>query len=177
MESVISQEKRNWSINKLDTLVNNTDLSEQIEKGIYNYCNDYCEKKKLNKTKTINNKTLFENLYSKKLISLYSNLNSKSYISNKNLLKKLNKKKIDPDQLAFMEPNSIFPEHWKALLDEKNKRDKMLYEVRTEAATDIYKCSKCKKRMCTYYERQTRSADEPTTIFVTCLNCGKRWKM
>ena len=52
----------------------------------------------------------------------------------------------------------------------------MLYEVRTEAATDIYKCGRCKKRECTFYQLQTRSADEPMTTFVTCLNCGTRWK-
>jgi transcription elongation factor S-II len=28
----------------------------------------------------------------------------------------------------------------------------------------------------TYYEMQTRSADEPMTVFVSCLNCGKNWK-
>ena len=44
------------------------------------------------------------------------------------------------------------------------------------AATDEFKCYKCKKRKCTYYEMQTRSADEPMTTFVTCLNCGNRWK-
>ena len=44
------------------------------------------------------------------------------------------------------------------------------------AATDQFKCYKCKKRKCTYYEMQTRSADEPMTTFVTCLSCGNRWK-
>ena len=29
---------------------------------------------------------------------------------------------------------------------------------------------------CTYYQLQTRSADEPMTTFVTCINCGNRWK-
>ncbi len=44
------------------------------------------------------------------------------------------------------------------------------------AATDIFKCGKCKQRKCSYYQMQTRSADEPMTTFVTCLVCDNRWK-
>jgi transcription elongation factor S-II len=45
-----------------------------------------------------------------------------------------------------------------------------------EASTDAFKCGKCKQRKCTYYQLQTRSADEPMTTFVTCVNCDNRWK-
>ena len=61
-------------------------------------------------------------------------------------------------------------------MDEKYNRDKYLYEPKLEAMTDQFKCGRCKSRKCTYYEMQTRSADEGMTIFVTCINCGKRWK-
>ncbi|KAI9028520.1 transcription factor S-II, central domain-containing protein [Hyaloraphidium curvatum] len=44
------------------------------------------------------------------------------------------------------------------------------------AETDMFKCGKCKQRRTKYYQMQTRSADEPMTTFVTCLNCGNRWK-
>ncbi len=44
------------------------------------------------------------------------------------------------------------------------------------AMTDEFKCKRCKSRKTTYYEMQTRSADEPMTIFITCLTCGNRWK-
>lgn len=44
------------------------------------------------------------------------------------------------------------------------------------ASTSIYTCGKCKKNECTYYEQQTRSADEGTTLFITCLHCGHKWK-
>ena len=60
--------------------------------------------------------------------------------------------------------------------DEKEKTEKVLYEKDSGGATDQFKCGKCKKRECTYYELQTRSADEPMTLFITCLNCGKRWR-
>lgn len=43
-------------------------------------------------------------------------------------------------------------------------------------ADGIFKCSKCNKRKTTYYSRQLRSADEPMTNFITCLNCGHKWK-
>ena len=49
-------------------------------------------------------------------------------------------------------------------------------ELKPEAMTDNYKCSKCGSRKCSYYELQTRSADEPMTQFINCLNCNNRWK-
>eukprot|EP00955_Chlamydomonas_euryale_P096490 365014-Chlamydomonas_euryale.AAC.14 len=45
-----------------------------------------------------------------------------------------------------------------------------------QASTDMFQCSKCRQRKCTYYQMQTRSADEPMTTFVTCVNCNNRWK-
>ena len=57
------------------------------------------------------------------------------------------------------------------------KRDKMKYEIKPEAMTERYKCRKCGSRKCSYYELQTRSADEPMTQFFTCLDCKNRWKM
>lgn len=45
-----------------------------------------------------------------------------------------------------------------------------------KASTDQFKCGRCGKRQCTYYQLQTRSADEPMTTFVTCVNCNNHWK-
>ncbi|CAK0785785.1 hypothetical protein CVIRNUC_008996 [Coccomyxa viridis] len=45
-----------------------------------------------------------------------------------------------------------------------------------KATTDQFQCGKCRQRKTQYYQMQTRSADEPMTTFVTCVNCGNRWK-
>ena len=42
-------------------------------------------------------------------------------------------------------------------------------------ASDAFECPCCTERKCVHYELQTRSADEATTIFVTCVACGHRW--
>ncbi|XP_043915910.1 transcription elongation factor A protein 3-like isoform X4 [Protopterus annectens] len=42
--------------------------------------------------------------------------------------------------------------------------------------TDLFQCSKCRKKNCTYNQVQTRSADEPMTTFMLCNECGFRWK-
>ncbi|CAL4928019.1 unnamed protein product [Urochloa decumbens] len=45
-----------------------------------------------------------------------------------------------------------------------------------KATTDQFKCGRCGQRKTTYYQLQTRSADEPMTTFVTCVNCNNHWK-
>lgn len=48
-------------------------------------------------------------------------------------------------------------------------------EANKSRATDLFECPRCSERKCTHYELQTRSADEATTVFVTCVSCGHRW--
>ena len=52
----------------------------------------------------------------------------------------------------------------------------MMCEIDFGQATNQFRCMKCKGNKTTYYTMQTRSADEGETIFITCLNCGKRWR-
>ena len=112
----------------------------------------------------------------RKAMSIYSNLDPDSYIGNKELLNKIINKEIGAYDLAFLDNTELMPERWEELLDRKKKIDKNKYERRREIATDLYRCGSCGERQCTYYQLQTRSADEPMTTFVTCINCGKRWK-
>ena len=43
-------------------------------------------------------------------------------------------------------------------------------------ASGMFQCGKCKGNKTTYFQMQTRSADEPMTTFVTCLVCKNKWK-
>ena len=40
----------------------------------------------------------------------------------------------------------------------------------------LFTCGRCKSIKTTSTQKQTRSADEPMTVFVLCKNCGNRWK-
>jgi transcription elongation factor S-II len=83
---------------------------------------------------------------------------------------------IPCDQIPLLSAYDIFPENWKDIIENKMKRDKLKYELKPEAMTDMFKCRKCSSRSCSYYEMQTRSADEPMTQFITCLDCGNHWR-
>jgi len=50
---------------------------------------------------------------------------------------------------------------------------KEVVEKKPEEYEDgMFKCGKCKSMKTTYVEKQTRSADEPMTLFITCRMCG-----
>lgn len=148
-------------------------LSLKIEKGIYNYV---IKKSKEKNIKRFWSNKIFEEFYLTKIRSIYSNIKKDSYIGNKDFIDRIKKGKIDPEKICYLNVYDIFPGNWKELLDLRIKRDKLKYDIKPEAMTDVFKCRKCGSRSCSYYEIQTRSADEPMTQFINCLDCGNRWR-
>ena len=83
---------------------------------------------------------------------------------------------MSPDEFAATTEVDRHPERWSKILQEAQEKDKARYSKKTTASIMMY-CSGCKRKTkCDYYQMQTRSADEPMTTFVTCLECDKRWK-
>jgi transcription elongation factor S-II len=152
---------------KLTDILEDEKSSINLEKGIYNYCLDHATN--LNVVKKWDN-TYFVKIYLDRIRTIYINL------KNSNLKEMVESKEIKPHEIAFMTHQEMQPDKWNDLIKEKKIRDENKYEPKLEASTDNFKCWKCKSKKCTYYQLQTRSADEPMTTFVNCLDCGNRWK-
>ncbi len=158
---------RSKIVEKLNEIVEDNKISKNLEIGIYNY--------------TIKDATLravikkwdnpyFAELYIDRLRSIYTNLKMTD-----SLRLQLIEKSLKPSELAYMTHQEMNIDKWSKLIQEKKERDKNKFDT-PKAMTSDFKCYKCKKNQCSYYQLQTRSADEPMTTFVTCLNCGARWK-
>lgn len=152
--------------------LNSTQITD-LEKGIYTHC--------LNEGKTKKIRCVWENpeflaLYTIIAKRVISNLDNNSYVCNQRLQSRLKEGEFKSYNVASMTFQELFPEKWKEMEEHAMKREAKMLEVDKSMATEMFKCSRCQKRQCTYYEMQTRSADEPMTQFVRCLNCGKQWR-
>lgn len=152
---------------------------EQERQLCIKLCNDFIGK---NYSKNIE-KELFEyseeikSKYMTKLKYIFQIVNPKSSVYNKSIIDSLKKKKITPYEFVNSQPWELYTEHWKEIVDEQNKTDKIVIDKTPIFTTTQFTCSKCKNNECKTYSLQTRSADEPTTIFVNCIKCNNTWKM
>ena len=146
--------------------------SKNIEINVFNYSVNECKNRNI--VRKWDNK-YFVQIYTDKFRSIYNNINPIND-ANKEILKSIKNKKISTKNIAFMTHQELKPGLWKELIDAKINRDKNFGKEDELLATDEFKCFKCKKNKCTYYQQQTRSADEPITTFVSCLNCGNKWR-
>lgn len=151
---------------KINERLNNEQASLNLEKGIFNYTIKEAEQRKI--IKKWDNK-FFVQIYLNHLRSILINLNDR-------WIQEINNGTIKAHTLAFMTHQELNYEKWAQLIEVKSKRDKNKFEVNIAASTDTFTCRKCKGNQCTYYQMQTRSADEPMTVYVNCLTCGNRWK-
>ncbi len=141
---------------------------QNMEKSIYNYClKDAGERNIVKKW----DNPIFVQLYLDRLRSIYVNLKQSDEFR-----VRLFNKTVKPQDVGAMTHQDMAPARWQKLIEEKKIRDENKYAPKLEASTDNFTCRKCKSKKCSYYQLQTRSADEPMTTFVTCIECGSRWK-
>jgi DNA-directed RNA polymerase subunit M/transcription elongation factor TFIIS len=93
---------------------------------------------------------------------------------------------LDPDdagvtakKLVDMTPQEMRPKFW----EEQYERT-LKHQLRRESPLNledvpdgVFMCGKCRDKKTVYRCVQIRSADEPMTVFVSCLKCGENWKL
>jgi transcription elongation factor S-II len=151
-------------------LLNNEEYALNLEKGVFNWTLNKANEKKV--VKKWDN-PYFVELYKSHLRSVYTNMKQNPTLVS---LIGLEEGKIKPHEIAFMTHQEMMPERWVVLLEKKAKEDANRSEVNVQATTSTFTCRRCRSKQCTYVQIQTRSADEPMTTFVSCIECGNNWK-
>jgi DNA-directed RNA polymerase subunit M/transcription elongation factor TFIIS len=88
-------------------------------------------------------------------------------------------KELKSSELVDTPPEILWPNGpYSKTLFALKKKDMLMEEIRKEdeGYEGLLKCGKCKSLKTTYYQLQTRSADEPMTTYATCKACGHKWK-
>jgi len=96
------------------------------------------------------------------------------------LVCRLQRKELESTKLAWYSPEVLDPNGlYSQAMFKRKKKELMLEAAKMKQDEDyvgMFKCGKCKSIRTTYYQMQTRSADEPMTTYVTCMQCNNRWK-
>jgi DNA-directed RNA polymerase subunit M/transcription elongation factor TFIIS len=81
---------------------------------------------------------------------------------------------IDPEALGNMDSLKLNPMINKEYIDELELRNEQKLNVKY---SEMYKCGNCGKRKTKQRQVQTRSADEGSTLFITCIECNHEWRI
>lgn len=145
---------------------NSEQMSNDIENGVYEFTALFS---KVNDITT----PLIPAIYRDKIHDLVYNLDVNSSSGNKYLLAKIQSSEVNPKRIAFFAPEQLCPDLWQDITDKNEMRVKQSTNIET---TDLYTCRKCGERKSTIRMIQSRSLDEPTDTYVSCVVCGHTFK-
>jgi transcription elongation factor S-II len=161
-------ELRTYSSSKFAEILGNVPLGKNLEKSIFN--------KVVSETKEPSwEDRWFRTLYKHKVAEILRLLrNDKCDLKNRLIYGEVSTKEIGNMSAEKLFPggplSSAISEH----IIKENK--KALVSDISKVQDGFFTCGKCKSKKTYYHQLQTRSADEPMTTYVTCLNCSNRWK-
>lgn len=116
----------------------------------------------------------YSNIYKHKFLSLQKNLKENPDLKEKIVNKKLKSHEIinmRPEQLI---PHGLYAKQIEIKIHNDIRKEYLSREIKNQEG--FFTCGRCKSKKTTYYQLQTRSADEPMTTYVSCLNCDRNWK-
>lgn len=114
--------------------------------------------------------------YKQKFLSMIYNLKKSP-----NLKDRILKGELKTSVAINLSPQGLWPDGPHAKMTEKiaDIEMKKLHAANYMHDKDykgLFRCGKCRGYKTTFYQMQTRSADEPMTVFITCHTCNIRWK-
>jgi DNA-directed RNA polymerase subunit M/transcription elongation factor TFIIS len=144
----------------------NVDIVRALEKGIVDYTSNHMKQHYVNQELAWNNKTT-RRIYLRKYRSIMFNIEA---------IKIHLQEGIIPGSIPCMKYYDINPEVWKEMLDTVKKREIASLVAYNDTICDgLLTCYECKSKRTRYTSMQTRSGDEPTTIYAHCSDCGFAW--
>jgi DNA-directed RNA polymerase subunit M/transcription elongation factor TFIIS len=161
-------EVRKMIIRNFNSIMQSDELAAEIEQAIFKKSIEFCYEKNI--IPHFMN-SMFVKLYKYTAVTNYCHITQFP-----NVLQRIKCGDLKAWELPYLTHYEINPEGWRELQELRDRREEKQLEGNKALATDQFKCRACGKRECTYYQMQTRSADEPMTTFINCLNCGNRWK-
>jgi DNA-directed RNA polymerase subunit M/transcription elongation factor TFIIS len=136
--------------------------SVDIEKAIYNKCY-----KEINPLYRSWDFIEFEDYYCDEIRHILTNIDQKSHVANKDIIKLLKVKSLQ--EICNMSVYDIHPTLWDPIFEDMRKQE----EAKNYEGTNTgMRCRRCGSRDLFISQSQTRSADEGSTIMTTCNNCG-----
>lgn len=106
----------------------------------------------------------FRRIYLNKIRSLIANIKRDPELVNKQAL-----------EIVSMEPHKMAPELWEEAIKSAQRKRDMMVIAAPKNNDGLYQCM-CRSRNTTFYQMQTRGADEPMTVYITCHDCDSHWK-
>lgn len=84
---------------------------------------------------------------------------------------------IKPQELVHMSVIELEPAECRELRNKAREEIMASVDLKRFVQHTGIQCKKCKQETVVRLEKQTRSADEATTIEYTCSSCGHRWRV
>lgn len=161
---------RNESLTEILNRVKKMKFGENLERGIYNFTIYFIRNKGLI---AYWNNVQFQKMYLNEIDKTVEEF----HLSEFYLLNSVIDLKIKPHEIPFMTVCERNPSLWGSFILSEEKKKANILKVPIETISNLYTCKRCRNNQTTYYQLQTRSADEPMTTFITCVICNNHWKI
>ena len=163
---------RDYAVAELAKVLANEAQYKNAEKSIFTWTVQ--QTKRMGEAPSWENRS-FRWRYKHRVQSVIFNLKK-----NPGLVHSIEEKTVKAKDLGGMSAVQLWPEGPVSQMEYALKTKELKIEAAKlqmdEDYEGMFKCGKCKSKKTTYYQMQTRSADEPMTTFVTCMDCDAKWK-
>jgi DNA-directed RNA polymerase subunit M/transcription elongation factor TFIIS len=138
------------------------DAAKEVELGIFNAAIQHCEDKQIVRR--------WKNPLFREVYKMYWRKTDYNLRRNPELLKQ-----YAPQKIAELKHQDMAFEKWADIVKRRQLKEE---HANKEIAptTSLFTCQRCKSKNCDYTQMQIRSADEPMTTFVRCIDCHFRFR-